>query len=92
MLCNLLILSVARSNIATNYARDTTTTPEAEIWRWVDAPALLGDEDLGVSEFVKIFQLEVEEMMSSYPSPGADDGTPPLLKRDMFARVLLREG
>lgn len=41
-------------------------TPEAEIWRWVDAPALLGDEDLGVSDLVNIFQLEVEEMLSSY--------------------------
>lgn len=34
---------------------------------------LLGDEDLGVSEFVKIFQVEVEEMISSYPLPEAND-------------------
>lgn len=53
-----------------------TAAPEAEIWRWVDAPALVGEEDLGISDFVKIFQLEVEEMMSSYSRHGADDGPP----------------
>lgn len=51
-------------------------TPEAEIWRWVDAPALLGDEDLGVSDLVNIFQLEVEEMLSSYATRPKSDGEP----------------
>lgn len=44
--------------------------PEVEIWRCVEAPALLGDEELGVADFVKIFQLEVEEMMVSRPAVG----------------------
>ncbi|CAM9724069.1 unnamed protein product [Ectocarpus sp. 6 AP-2014] len=37
------------------------TWPETEIWKWVDAPALLGEADLGVSDFVKIFQVEIED-------------------------------
>lgn len=70
-LCNPSASSVAslrvRICIPSRDAENAAT--EAEIWRWVDAPALLGDEPLGVSEFVKIFQLEVEEMMSSYSIP-----------------------
>lgn len=46
------------------------THPEVEIWRCVEAPVLLGDEELGVADFVKIFQLEVEEMMVSRPAGG----------------------
>lgn len=43
----------------------TTCRAEAEIWKNVDAPKLLGGEDLGVSDFVKIFQIAVEEMLAS---------------------------
>lgn len=44
--------------------------PEVEIWRCVEAPVLLGDEELGVADFVKIFELEVEEMIGSRPAAG----------------------
>lgn len=47
--------------------------PEVEIWRCVEAPVLLGDEELGVADFVKIFQLEVEEMMVSRPAAGTPE-------------------
>lgn len=47
--------------------------PEVEIWRYVEAPVLLGDEELGVADFVKIFQLEVEEMMVSRPAAGTTE-------------------
>lgn len=47
--------------------------PELDIWKYVEAPVLLGDEELGVADFVKIFQLEVEEMMVSRPAAGTTD-------------------
>lgn len=39
---------------------------ELEIWRYVDAPRMLGGEDLSVSDFVKIFQRLVEGMLACY--------------------------
>lgn len=49
--------------------------PELEVWRCIDAPARVGGEGLGVPEFVKIFQLEVEGMLVSCQS---EEASPPL--------------
>ncbi|CAM9135444.1 unnamed protein product [Scytosiphon promiscuus] len=48
------------------------TWPEAGLWNCVDAPAMLGEEDLSVQDFVNIYQLEIEGMMISYENPGRD--------------------
>ncbi|CAN0519279.1 unnamed protein product, partial [Ectocarpus sp. 12 AP-2014] len=68
--CELILFKeVGAGSSSENRSNDDTgrsvrwwmTWPEAEIWKWVDAPALLGKEDLGVSDFVKIFQVEIED-------------------------------
>lgn len=58
---------------------DVHAVPEAGIWRCVDAPAMLGGEELGVCDFVKIFQAEVEGVMMSWsqgnaPLPSSERG------------------
>lgn len=38
---------------------------EVELWKYVDAPVLIGGEHLSACDFVKIFQVDMESMSQS---------------------------